>query len=194
MRSSERRADAAARDAVIDPELADLLVLVRQGEVVCRAGMGEERGVEVEADPSRPRPLHPTLEVLRPDLMAIDALSAELPVEGVQVEAMLARDTVERLLGIAAKLIRRACLARVTAGRRQTAAELPRSARFKPPDVVALPAMQGDRHARQPLQRGLGVDAQLCIPVFGRVVRQIHRANRHPIHSSRLTRPSMRYS
>jgi hypothetical protein len=51
-RLPHRRADPAARRGMADPERPDALVAVRQREVVGRLRMREQRGVEVQSDPS----------------------------------------------------------------------------------------------------------------------------------------------
>ena len=79
-RTAECRADAAGCDAVIDPEVANGLVAVRQREVVGRARMREERWIEIEADVAIARPVDPGLEVLGSDRVAIDVLAAKLAI------------------------------------------------------------------------------------------------------------------
>ena len=61
--------------------------------------------------------------MLRLDCVAIDLLPAEVAVEGVQVEAMPPGNQRERLFGVGAQLVGGARLARVVAGRGQSAAK-----------------------------------------------------------------------
>ena len=59
------------RLAVIDPELAYLLVRVGQGQAVCAERVGEATGVKIQPYLHFPGPLHPVGEVLRQDLVPI---------------------------------------------------------------------------------------------------------------------------
>ena len=78
------------------------------------------------------------------DGVAVDALAAEVAVEGVQVEAMPAGNQREGLFRVGAQLLGCARLARIVAGRRQPAAEL-HPELLEPADVISLPAVQRDR-------------------------------------------------
>ena len=134
--------------AVADPERSDALVAVRQREAVGRLRMREERGVEVESDPERLGPVDPRREMLGTDRVALDRPSAELAVEGVEVETMRPGDQRERLCRVGAELVGRPRLARIIPRRRQAAAQ--RSVRIlEPADIVSLPAVQRDRNRRQ---------------------------------------------
>ena len=77
----------------------------------------------------------------RRDFVAVHFLAAELAVERVQIQTMLARDERISFFQIGAEFIRRARLAGIIAGGHQPAAE--RAAEiFKAAHVVALPAVQ----------------------------------------------------
>jgi len=73
---------ATARLAVIDPELADRLVGVRQGESVGAQRMRKAARVKIEPQLLLLRPLHPAGEVLRLDGVAIHRRLA-LQIDGV---------------------------------------------------------------------------------------------------------------
>jgi hypothetical protein len=73
---------------VIDPERANGRIGVREREVVGGLRMGKKRGIEVEADAERLRPIDPAGVMLRPDRIAVDGLAAELAVRRVPVAAM----------------------------------------------------------------------------------------------------------
>ena len=88
----ERFADAPARDAVVDPELSDRAIRMRQREAL-GFRMREVRLVEIEPDAEPSRPVDPAGKVLRTDGIAIDTPPAELAVARVQVEAMAARES-----------------------------------------------------------------------------------------------------
>ena len=107
-----------------DPELADAGIGVRQRDVVGGEGVREIRRVEVEANLQPARPVDPFGEVPRVDGVAVDALAAEVAIEGLQVEAMPSGDQREGLFGVGTELLRRARLAPLVDGRGQPAAEL----------------------------------------------------------------------
>ena len=87
-RRADRGADAAAGDAVIDPEPPDARVGVGQGIAVGGQRVGEVRRVEVHADPPRLRPVDPAAEVLGLERVALDLLGLRLGVAGVEVQAV----------------------------------------------------------------------------------------------------------
>ena len=160
----------AAGDAVADPELADGLVGVRERGVVGGLRVREIRRVEVQADAERLGPVDPAREVLGPDLVAIDLRAAELAVEGVEVEAVAARDERERLVGVGAQFVRRAGGSRVVAGGREAAAEFAAEL-LEAAHVVALPAVQRNRDRREPGERRLGVHAEFLVALLLRAGR-----------------------
>ena len=94
---AHRSADLAAPSAVLDPEVPHALVGVREREAVGGLGMREAGGVEVEADLLARGPVDPASEVRWLDRVAIDFLPAKLPVEGMEVYAVPARDQREGL-------------------------------------------------------------------------------------------------
>ena len=145
---ADRRADAPAGDAVLDPEPADGLVGVGQGVAVGRQGVGEKRRIEVHADPPGLRPVDPALKVLGLERVALDLPAAGLGVAGVEVQAMRAGQERQRLVQVGPQLVGRAGLAGIMAGDRQAAAQLLARV-LETADVVALPAVERDRDRRQ---------------------------------------------
>lgn len=85
--AAEVFADAAAGLAVVDPEAAHRPVGAGEGQVVDDHIVGEEGGVEVEAQPALTGELHPAREVLGQKLALGDVLSAGQRVARVQVDA-----------------------------------------------------------------------------------------------------------
>jgi len=165
-RFAHRGADAAASDAVLDPERADGRIAVRERDVVVGFGMREISRVEVEADAERFRPVDPAREVLRTDRVAVDCLAAEFAVERVEIEAMAARDQRQRQGRIGAQLIGGPGLARIVPRRCQAATEACPEL-LEPAYVIALPAMQRDGHGSQALERPFGIDAGFGVAVSG---------------------------
>ena len=113
------------------------------------------------------------------DLVAVHLFAAEFGVAGVQVEAVSAGNEGKGLLQIGAQLVRRAGLAGIIAGGDQPAAQR-RAEIFKPADVIALPAMEGNGNARQRLQGVVNVhaDGGITFPGGGKgfpgPVSQVH--------------------
>src|SRR5258706_8005067 len=139
--------------------------------------MRETGGVEVQTDAERLRPVDPAREVFEADGVAVHASRAKLTVERVQVEAMCAGDERQGLPGIAAELVGRARLARIIAGRRKAPTQL--AVRLlESPDVVSLPAVERDGDRREPDESGIGVDAEIGVPLSGEDVGGFNRLTR----------------
>ena len=155
---------------MLDPEIADRLLRVGEGEAVGRLGVGEAGGVEIHAHAVGFRPVDPTLEMLGLDFVAIDFFAAELAVEGVEVQAVLAGNEGERLVEVGAEFVRGAGLAGVVAGHRDAAAEAFAGV-FEAADVVALPAVEGDRDSGEFRHGGLGIDAEFGVAGLGEFIR-----------------------
>ena len=98
-------ADLAAGDAVLDPEAADALVAMGQRETVGGLGMREEGGVEVQSDAPLGRPVHPTLEMFRLDLVAFHPPAAVLQINGMEAEAVFAGKKAQGLFGVGPQLV-----------------------------------------------------------------------------------------
>ena len=154
-------ADLEALNAVLDPEVADLRVGVREREPVGRHRMREERRIEVELDACLLRPLHPRRKVLLAELVAVSDLAFVDAVAGVEVDAVASRDQRKRKLKVLHELLGSPRLARVVASRLDAARRA--AGRLKAANVVALPAMQRDSDLAEVLDRLLGVDADLGV-------------------------------
>jgi hypothetical protein len=101
-------------------------------------------------------PIHPAGEVFRLQVVALHPLAAGFGVDGVQVEAVRAGDQAVGGVEIAGAVRRRCAPCRGSCqwpGRRPAQA----AGVLETADVVALPAVQADGDARQPLQ------GQVCI-------------------------------
>ena len=101
--------------------------------------------------------------------VAVHLLAAHLGIAGMQVEAVAAGNDRKGLLEVAAQLVGRAGLAGVIAGDGEAAAQLLAGV-LEAADVVALPAMDGDRDARQLFEGFIGVHAQGGIAFFGKLI------------------------
>ena len=159
---ADGRADPAAGDAVLDPEAANALVGVGQGEAAGGLRVREKRGVEVHAEPAGLGPVKPPREVLRPQFVALDALAVSLGVDRMEVQAVRAGNQAEGLIQVRPKLIRVSGLAGVVARGRQSAAGLSARA-LEAGYVVSLPAVQRYRDIGQPLDCLIAVHAELGI-------------------------------
>src|ERR1035441_9171495 len=105
--------------------------------------MREAGRIEIHANAVLLRPRDPVFEMRRRDLIAVLFPAAELAIEGVEIEAMFARDKRKGLFQISAQFIRRARLARIISRGDESAAQRPAEI-FKAADVVALPAVERD--------------------------------------------------
>ena len=183
---AHRGPDFAAPSAVLDPEVPDALVGVREREAVGGLGMREAGGVEIEADPLARGPVDPASEVGGLDRVAIDLLAAKLPVEGVQVHPMPARDQREGLGKVGPQFVGRAGLARVVARHGQAAAE-PSAGVLEAAHVVSLPAVERDGDLLERRERRGRVHPERVVLVLGESVRVFNRflhVSRHRRHGA----------
>ena len=102
-------------------------------------------------------------------LVAVHLAAAHLGVAGVEVEAVAAGNERERLLEVRPQFVGRAGLAGVIAGDGQAAAERLAGV-LEAADVIALPAMDGNRDAGKLLEGFVGVHAQGGIAFFGEAI------------------------
>ena len=161
-RFAEGSGDLPGLDAVLDPEFADALVVGGQGEAVRGKGMGEEGGVEIEAESLFLRPVDPGGKVLRADLVARDLLSARVEVDGVQGEFLFSGDELQGELEILSELVDVARFSGIVAGGLDAAREVAVRG-LEARDVVALPAVYGDRGLCRLFQSRVYVHAVLAV-------------------------------
>ena len=160
--------DFAAGDAVFNPELTDSRVRVGEGEVGSGFRMTEERRIEIESGVPFFRPVDPALEVFRFDAVSFDRVVG-IEVDRVEVEAFFAGDEGEGLVEVVAEFLRGAGASGIVA-RGENSARSAAGVRFESADVVALPAVEGNRNVRKLFQRGVGIDAEGSVVVFGELV------------------------
>jgi hypothetical protein len=155
---------------VLDPEIANALVGVSQGESVRRLRVREQCGIEIQPEVVGLRPVNPTLKVLGFDFVSLYELATVVQVAGVEIQAVPPWNQAESLLDVTAKLIDGPGLPRVVAGRLNASTGEFGAGGFKPSHIVPLPAMERDRNAFEFLQRGIGVDAHARIAFFRNLV------------------------
>ena len=147
---------------MIDPELANPIVSVRERETVGGPGVREKRRVEVDPEPLFASPVDPPGEMLGLDRVSIDNPPACLRVARVKVEPMLARNQGERLDQVGTQFVGVPRLAGIVAGDGDSAAQ--RLARdLESADVIALPAVERDGDLRESSKRRLDIDTNLGI-------------------------------
>ena len=142
---------------MVDPELADLIVGVRQGKAVGAQRMREAGGVEIQPQFVGFRPRNPVFKVLRLNLIA-RYRRVGFQVNSVQIETLWPRDQAQRLLKVSAEFFCIARFARVVAGRLDAACQASRRV-FETGDVVTLPAVHGDGQTVQLAQGLLDIHA-----------------------------------
>ena len=98
--------NAAATFGVLNPEITDALVGIGKCKVTTLR-MREGCGVEVQLHVVLLRPLDPTLEIIDGDLVAVHELAAEVAVDLVEVQAVVARDEALRELDVGPDLVSR---------------------------------------------------------------------------------------
>jgi hypothetical protein len=132
--------------------------------------VGEVGRVEIETDATGLGPAEPAGEMLRLEFVAIHVLVAGLGVEGVEVEALFAGEELQHLIEIGAHLVAVAGAAGIAAGRHDPAAGEAILRGLEAPDVVRLPAMQGDGHPEGVANGSVGVHAEIGVAGAGELV------------------------
>ena len=164
---AHRVRDAAAALGVLDPEFADGGIGIGEGQVAA-LGMAEGGGVEVQLHVVLLGPLDPALEVIDGDLVAVHELAAEVAVDLVEVQAVVARDEALREFDVGPDLVDVAGAARIVAGGLDAAGEA--CGALETDHVVGLPAVQGDGGFLEGFDGLVGVDADGGIALLGELV------------------------
>ena len=144
-----------------------------QGESVVGLRVGEERGVEIQAEPLVLGPTYPVTVILRPNLVSLD-LFARFKVDRVQAKSVLAGDHAVYQIQVGAQLVGRPGLARIIA-RRLDASAGQAFAGFKTAYVVTLPAVQRNGNLFQRVHCLVGVDPEFRVTLLGQFVRLFGR-------------------
>ena len=145
---------------MLDPESADLLVGRGQGQTI-GLGMGEEGGVEVTAKTPLLAEVHPFGKMLRLQLVPVCPLAVlENGVAGVEVHLLGAGTQLQYHVQIGHQFLRGSGPAGVVAGGLDTAGQGLGGIGVEAPDIVTLPAVQGNGNGFQFGNCRVGVDAQ----------------------------------
>jgi hypothetical protein len=99
------------------------------------------------------------------DFVTIHFSVAELAIGSVQIEAVLAGDYREHLLEIRAEFLRSAGFARIIAGDGETATQFAFTS-FESPNIVPLPAVEGNRNSGQGPKGSVHVDIEVGVALF----------------------------
>ena len=153
---------------MFDPEVADAFVAVRQ-RLVAALRVREAGAVEVQFHVVGFRPVDPTLEVFRFDLIAVYLLTAEVAVDGVDVQTVITRQQAFHLFDVFAHFFDVAGFAGIVAGSLNTARKLAVRV-FETGYVVRLPAVQRQGYFGDLFQYGVGIDTDFGIACFGGLV------------------------
>ena len=170
--------NGAAAAGVFNPEVADALVRVGEGEVA-RFGMGEGGGVEVELHVVLLCPLHPAFEVAGLHLVAVHELSAEFPVDFVQAQAMASGNEGRGFKDVGPQLLDVARPSGIVAGGLDAAGQC--AARLEAGHVVGLPAVKREGDALQGVQNLVCGDAQCGIAFACHVVGLLNQSVFHKL-------------
>ena len=152
---------------MVNPELADVVVRVGKGKTVGAQRVREAGWVEIQAQLVGFRPRHPVFKVRRFDLVTRDR-RVRFQIDSMQVQPLRPRDQAQRQLQVGAQLGGVTRFARIVAGGlnapRQRAARV-----FKTGNVVALPAVHGDRQTIELAQRLIDIHADGGVTLFSQV-------------------------
>ena len=97
----------------------------------------------------------------------IDFFASQIGVAGMEIESMFARNEREGLVEIGAKLSDRTGFAGVVAGGLNSPTRETGVGFFKSADIVALPAMEGDRNGFEVLEGLLGINSEIGVLFAG---------------------------
>ena len=87
----------------------------------------------------------------------------------MEVQALHAGNKGERFVDVASEFFRCACPSGIVAGGEDSAGSAS-GIRFESADVIALPAVEGDRDGGKFFQCGVGIDADGGVVLFGEPV------------------------
>ena len=151
---------------MLNPELAGVRIRGRECQRVA-FGMGEECRIEICAKVMLFAELHPRRKMLRLQLVAVYPLvGRKNSIAGMKIELFCAGAELQHFLDIRHQLLRRAGAAGITAGRLNAAGQGLHGVGVKTAHVIALPAVQRNRHGFQLIQRRFGIHAERCVFFF----------------------------
>ena len=131
--------------------------------------MGKESRVEVQANLDGLGPRDPIPELLDAQLVALNLAPAHFGIAGVEVETMATGNDRQRLLEVRPQLSGGAGFAGIIAGDGQPATEF-RTGALEAADIVALPAVDGDRDAGQLFEGLVGIHAKRGVAFPGQTI------------------------
>ena len=159
--------DAAASDAVVNPEPAHLLVRMGKSQVIGGHGMGEQGGVKVQTQPPLFGILHPCFKVAGLQLVPVNFFVSD-GIAGVEVQPVSAGNVPQGFVQVGHQLFRGAGLTGIVAGGGNAAGSTAGS--FKAAYVIPLPAVDGNIQVSQRFHGGFCVDADGCVNFFCRLI------------------------
>jgi len=159
--------DTATTLSMLNPEIADLLVRISESKVSALR-VRERSRVEVEFQVMLLCPLHPALEVLHLNLVAVNKLSAEFSVGLVQVQTEGSGKERFHLINILAQLIDIASLSRIVSCGLDTARCC--HVALKADNVVCLPAVERYRSFLESLDSLVCIDTKSGVALFSHFV------------------------
>ena len=157
---------------MFDPELPHSRIGVRQGETVIGQRMGKASGIEIDAVVVGFGPFQPTLKVFGTDFIAFDFMVG-FQIDGVKIEPVMSGQQAVDEVQVLAKFIGCASFAGIIAGDRDAAGEFCIRI-LESAHVIALPAMEADRDARELFQSLFCIHANSRVAFFGRFVGLDH--------------------
>ena len=106
--------------------------------------------------------------MFRLDTVALHRLVG-IQIDRMKIKALFAGDQSKRLVEITAQLLRRPGASGIVSGGQDPAGSSARVG-FESADVVALPAMEGNRNLRKLFQRRIRIDADSCVVLFCKLI------------------------
>ena len=152
---------------MLNPEIANRGVGVREGVSVIGERVGKVARVEIHSHSLLFAPVDPTLKLRGRIFVAVDFFASQIRVAGMEIEAVFTRNEREGLVEIGAELCDRTGFAGVVAGGLNSTTRETSVGFFKPSDIVTLPTMEGDRNGFQVFEGLLGIDSEIGVLFAG---------------------------
>ena len=147
---------------MLNPEITNFIDRAGKGQAVHYLAVGEEGGVEIKADSFFLRKINPFFEMLRLDFVSVRKFTVfKNSIACMQVQFMLSGHEAEYLINICHQFFRCPCLSGIVSGSLDSSGK--RSLLIKAGNIVALPAVHGNRNVFQGFHRLVGVHANCRI-------------------------------
>ena len=161
--------NAAARNTVLNPEIANIFIGMAQSKAIIRFGMCKICWIKINADIMRLCPIDPARKVLRLQGVAIDDFATRITIRGVDIRSVWPGQQINHFFQVSAKLIPTTRATGIIARSHNAATFNGFIFDFKTRHIVTLPAMERDRHFECSIHSPFNIHAKGGV-LFGSVL------------------------